>query len=47
MKLFYTFILFLQIFCIMSSYSKKQSCACDKTEPYKCECNKCNCDSED
>ena len=47
MKLFYLSIFMVQIICMFSAFNKKQTCACDKTEPYKCECKKCECANED
>ncbi len=48
MKLFYLFILSIQILCLAAAcHNSKPVCACDKTEPYKCECKKCECANED
>ncbi len=46
MKLFYTFILFIQIICLIGSL-KEQKCICAETPPNKCECKECNCANED
>lgn len=47
MKYFYLCILLIQMFCMAAAFKAKPTCACDKTEPYKCECQKCTCDQED
>ena len=48
MKFFYTFIIIVQIICLLGALNKeKATCVCDKTEPYKCECVKCGCANED
>jgi hypothetical protein len=47
MKLFYLTIFLFQIICIFATFKTKQECTCDKIEPYKCECKKCECANED
>ena len=49
MKFFYTFLIIIQLICILAAFNHKQkaTCVCDKTEPYRCECKECNCENED
>ena len=47
MKYFYLAILLIQFACMATAFKAKPTCACDKTEPYRCECQKCNCSNED
>ena len=48
MKILYITIFTIQLICFALALTKtKAECTCDKTEPYKCECRKCNCANED
>lgn len=49
MKFFYTFLIIIQLLCMLAAFNHKTKavCICDKTPPNKCECEKCGCANED